>query len=862
MLKTKAMKKIRFLIMLVFGMLTCGYALGQQDPWDIWMNPATDDFATIQRNVEDYYADKDKTAKGSGYKQWKRWEYLQQNRLINGKIINYAAKNFEEYHAYVDMHGSREITTTYGYWDPLGPYHFTDGNGWNGGIGRVNCITFHPSVANTIWVGCPSGGLWRTTNGGTDWTPLTDGMPRIGVSGLAVNYDNTNIMYLLTGDGDGGDVPSIGVLKTTDGGGTWNSTGLTWAPTDFKRGYKILMHPDTPGTLFVVSTEGIHKTTNSGVTWTTVHSSGGNYHDIEFKPGDPTIMYACAGTEFFRSTNTGDTWTAITSGVPTSATRMAIGVSPANSLYVYLFAGPSYVAGTFVGMYRSFDSGVSFGVKSTSPNILGYSSVGGDDNDQTTYDHCIAISRTDEADMIIGAINAWQSFDYGANWTNSSVWDNPPGVNYTHADIHAMEINPLNNWVYCGSDGGFFRSTDFGNNWTDLSNGLAITQSYRIAGYEPSVNLLINGTQDNGSNKWTGGTTMLHVLGADGMDCMIDHTNSNILYNTIQFGDLYKSVNGGASYSYIAPTSGPWVTPLAMKVDDPLWLYGGFSGGIQRSTNGGASWSNRGASGTGYIAVGGSSNPDRVYASAGSSNTIYMSNDAGNTFANVTNNLPSGSITGIAVNPDNSFDVFVTFGGYNAGQKVYHSTNAGTSWTNISGSLPNIPVNCIAYEDNDGVPDNALYIGTDVGIYYRDNDIADWIPFMNGLPATMVFDLEINEASNVITAGTYGRGFWRSELYSDCPVAYFNYQYNDPSNPNYTGFQHYEASDSIRADRIITGGLGTDVTYQAGTKVRLITGFHARAGNKFHAVLGPCSGTAPPTPPPSELTRESQERPE
>jgi photosystem II stability/assembly factor-like uncharacterized protein len=542
---------------------------------------------------------------------------------------------------------------------------------------------------------------------------------------------------------------------------------------------------------------------------------------------------------------------------------MAIGVSPDDATYVYLFAGPSYTNGTFVGMYRSFDSGLNFATKSTTPNILGYSSVGSDSDDQNGYDHCIAISRTNVAFMVTGAINTWKSVDFGASWANTSVWDNPMGVNYTHADIHALEINPLNNYLYCGSDGGFFRSTDFGENWYDYSDGLAITQIYRMAGYESNTNLLINGTQDNGSNKWTGGTTMLHVLGADGMDCMIDNTNTNILYNSIQYGNLYKSTNGGTTYGFIAPLvdAGPWVTPYVMQVDNPLIIYGGY-GDIYKSINGGGSWSNLGYSGTGAMALGGGSNPLRVYASVEGTNTIYMSNDGGATFSLVTNNLPSGDITFIAVDPDYSGAVFVTYGGYNAANKVFESMDAGTTWTNITGTLPNIPVNCIAYQDANYNPMDALYIGTDVGVYYRDDDIGDWVPFMNGLPATMVFDLEIYEASGLITAATYGRGYWQSQLYSSCPSWYTLYQSNDPSNPNYTGFQLYEASDSVHSNRIITGGIGTDVTYQAGTLIRLQQGFHARANNKFKAALGPCSGTEPPVRPPLEKQMERVENPQ
>ena len=842
------MKKIRLLITMVFSILAFGFLQGQQNPWDIWLNPETDDFATIRQNAENYFSTIDTEQRGTGIKQYKRWEYMQQHRLTeDGRVQNYAARNFDEYHQYMASQSSRGVTVTYGYWDALGPSSWTDGNGWNGGLGRINCITFHPSNSSIFWVGSPSGGLWKTTNGGTTWTPLTDGMPRIGLSGMAVNYNNTNVMYLLTGDGDGADVYSIGVLKTIDGGVTWTSTGLTWAVTNFVRGYKLLMHPTNPAILFVVTNIGIFKTTNSGSSWTNVHSSApSNYHDIEFKPGDPTTMYACAGTRFYRSTNTGDTWTQITSGVPSNATRIAIGVTPNNSAYVYLFAGPTYSSGTFVGMYRSFDSGLNFGTKSTTPNILGYSSTGNDDRHQTWYNHAVAISRTSTGTIVTGAINCWKSTDFGENWTLSSMWNDPPGTSYTHADIHALEINPLNNYLYCGSDGGIFRSTNFGDTWTDLSSGLAITQIYRMAGYQPNANLIIDGTQDNGSNKFTVGSQYLHVLGADGMDCMIDHSNSNVFYNSTQFGNLRKSTNGGSTYSFIAPVTdgGPWITPFIMNPSNSQIIYGGWYGGIRKSTNGGSTWTNIGSLGTGAMAHG-VNNTSRIYASVKDSRTIYMSNDAGATFTTITGTLPSGVITFIAVNPDNSAQVYVTYGGYSSANKVFRSLDAGSTWTNITGSLPNIPVNCIAFQDTDGIPGGAIYIGTDVGVYYRDNDIGDWIPFMNGMPAVIVMDLEINYTSNVITAATYGRGYWRSELYSDCPPNYNLSQGNDPSNPNYTGFQHYEASTGVSSTRIITGGIGSDVTYQGGSYVLLSPGFHARAQNKFVARLGPCDGTAP-----------------
>jgi len=839
------MRKHIYIPLMLFLLLGFGRLSGQNSVSDLYLNAATNDFATIQNTMNQYFATADK-GQGSGFKQWKRWEYLAEHRLTSdGKVANWAARNWEEYQNYEQTHAAadtnRQPLVPNGQWYNLGPFGFVWGNGWNGGVGRLNCITFHPYDQNTFWVGAPAGGLWRTSDGGASWTPLTDGMPSIGVSGIAVDYTNTNVMYILSGDGDGGHTQSIGVLKTVDGGNTWQSTGLTYDIISSVRGYKLLMHPSNPQILFVAATDGIHKTTDGGISWTTVKT--GSFQDIEFKPGDPTIIYATYSTLFYRSTDTGNTWTQITSGVPNTATRMAIGVTPAASDYVYLMTGPVPSSGSFKGFYLSTNSGVDFSTRSTTPNILGYASNGSDNKQQTTYDLAVAVSRTNNNNVIIGGINTWSSANWGVSWTITSMWDNSGGIGYTHADIHGLEINPLNNWLYCVSDGGVFRSTDFGSNWTDITAGIANTQFYRIAGIESNANLITGGAQDNGSDKWTGGSTMLHMLGADGMDCMVDYTDANILYNTTQYGDLEKSTNGGASFSAKQPagSSGNWITPFIMDPTNHLIIYGGYSS-VYKSINGGDSWTNMGASGGNAMAIG-TSNNLRVYAASGS--TLYMSANGGSSWANVSSGLPGIGITFLAVDPTNSYSVFVTYGGYTAGQKVYHSTDAGSTWTNISGTLPNIPTNCIAFENTGGVPANAIYIGTDIGIFYRDDNHIDWIPFRNGLPVVPVFDLEINKTSGVLTAGTFGRGLWRSQLYSTCAWGWALTIYNDPSNPNYTGYQFYEGSDNVNSSRIITGGLGTNVTYKGGNYVKLTTGFHAKEHNLFQAKLGPCNTGAP-----------------
>jgi len=832
-------------------LFSCATFAQVDNPYKRWTNPGTNDFNTIRNNVEKYYAGKDK-GRATGYRQFKRWEWFMQSRLTSdGKITNVAARNWEAYYQYQDEMSNKTgdaSMVTNGGWSSMGISGSPNGSAWNPGIGRVNVIAFHPTDENTFWVGTPAGGLWKTTNGGANWTPLTDGMPVIGVSGIAVDYNNTDVMFILSGDGDGFNTKSIGVFKTVNGGLTWLSTGLTWGLMDSIRGYKLQMHPANSNILFIAGSNGIWKTINGGASWThPVYTYG--FYDIEFKPGDPSIMYATSNNKVFRSTDTGDNWTQISvSALVTS--RMAIGVTPANPSYVYLLTGPAISAGLFTGVYCSTNSGASFSLKTDVPNILGRATDGQDDDHQTDYDLAMAVSISDYSSLVTGGINCWRSANEGINFSIISKWDDftgAQGIGYTHADIHDLAINPLNGWLYCCSDGGVFRSTDFGDNWIDLTSNLSNTEWYRIAGVDGNASLLIGGTQDNGSYKWTWGTYLQSILGGDGMDCMIDPTNTNIMYYESQQGGLVRSTDGGNTSTNIRPANvgGPWVTPLVMDHTTTSTIYAGYDT-IMKSTNSGSTWTmllTGSPKGQNALAIG-IANPGRLYAAGGTS--IWRTENAGNNWTNVSAGLPGIWISSIAVNPNYSLEVYITLGGYTAGQKVYYSPDGGANWTNISGSLPNVPANCIAYEFTNNAPAAALYAGTDIGVFYKNLNLSDWIPFQNGLPTVPVSDLEINKISGLITAATFGRGLWRSQLYTSCPALYILTPGNDPGNPNYTGFQYYEATADIESSRSITGGIGTDVTYKAGDIIMLNPGFQVLDGNVFNATIGPCSAAKIP----------------
>lgn len=170
------------------------------------------------------------------------------------------------------------------------------------GIGRINCIAFHPTDVNTFSVRSPAGGIWKTINGGINWTILNNNQAVLGVSDIAVDYTNTNILYIATGDRDGGsmwtlsggqsaDNASIGVLKSIDGGATWSATGLSYTAAEGKKLYCLLIHPTNPQILFASTTDGIYKTTNGGTTWVQKANNLFRCWRLAFKPGNPEVIY-------------------------------------------------------------------------------------------------------------------------------------------------------------------------------------------------------------------------------------------------------------------------------------------------------------------------------------------------------------------------------------------------------------------------------------------------------------------------------------------------------------------------------------------------------------------------------------------
>ncbi len=795
-------------------------------------------FQEIQTEFNRYFETHD-MVRGSSYKQFKRWEYYMEPRTgENGEIQNPYAETWKNYRNYVEARtfDNARTNSTNGSWTFFGSQdHFKGQSGYNGGIGRINVIRFHPTNSNIIYAGAPAGGLWKTTNGGTTWAPLTDGIAFWGVSGIVIHPTSTNTIYILTGDGDGSSSRSAGVWKSTNGGSTWTPTGLNWDYTTTNiGGYKLMMDPSNSNTMYAVTTSGLYKTTDGAVTWSVVKS--GNYRDMEFKPTDSNTLYLCSTSAIHRSTNAGATWTQV--HTVSGANRIALGVSPANGNYVYAVAGPNVGTGSFKGLYRSTNSGVTWTTRSTTPNILGYSASGSDASSQSWYDLAIDVNQTNINQIQVGGINMWRSDNGGTSWTNTSYWiEGSVGYGYTHADIHEVVYNGSN--LYCGSDGGVYRSTNNGTTWTDLSSGLAITEFYRFGGTPMNSNLFVGGAQDNGSNKVEApipDLVMEHIYGADGMEAAIDYTNSNTMYFTTQSGGLRRSTNGGNTSTSIKPTilgSGNWVTPFVLHPTNASTILAGYTD-VGVSTNQGSSWTDltNGAIGGGAcnMVSYAPSNANYIYAVKASS--VWKSTNAGSTWTNITSGLPGSSYTYIAVDPTDPNHIYVTRSGFTANSKVFMSTNGGSTWTNYSGSaLPNVPANCIAYEPGSA---NGVYIGTDAGVYYRDDNQTDWVDFSDGLPFLRVMEMEVNTAAGRLRAATYGRSIWESDLFTSdpCPADLVL------SGP-LSGTDTYAASNTITSTNTISSG--SNITFSAGSLITLNPGFSVVTGASFNAIMNGCN---------------------
>jgi photosystem II stability/assembly factor-like uncharacterized protein len=773
-------------------------------------------------------------------------------------------------HNYLQQQTAAPEAVSYGDWQAIGPFNI------DAGIGRVNRIAFHPTNASIIYAGTPHAGLWKTTNSGGTWTCISNFLPSLGISGIVVDKLNPNIIYVATGDGDantGGFTDSYGyirysqgVFKTTNGGDTWVQMPQFPGLEEIQYvTYNLVVSPINNNLLLAATSKGVFRSTNGGNTW--VRSSlepdvndDTRIWDVAFKPGSEDVAYCAASRSgdgvFLRSEDGGITFNRLPDASYTPSTfnsgaeRVKIAVTPANSSYVYLLAGPGNVnAQTFKGVWRSTNSGQNFTRRANSPDILGYSDVINDFDDQNRYDLALA-AHPDNAELIVtGGLVAWRSTNGGATYSEIvDYFEDIDNSNYIHADIHDLQYNPLNNRLWVATDGGVASSTDNGSNWTRHFS-MNITDFYH---YKPSNQdgLRWGGTQDNGTVMQVSGNSYYKFDGGDGYDVMTDKAPAG--NNDDDYWVVNKELwtDGIGDIEITPPMSDNYFPNLDMCPNDEDIIYAGYDR-LWVSLNRGDDWVNvpviapgiaTHASGNWCVATC-PGNPSRMYCAGddGFFNKGFFRIAGANTATPEAVFRVSGidgsgqKITDIAVNENNSNIVWLTLGGFADGKKVYRSSDAGETWSNQSSNLPNLPVNCILLDGNN------VYIGTDIGVYYKNfGTDTSWTPFYNGLPRVPVTQLhKIFLLSNpYIEASTFGRGLWRTEAFGSCLSSI-------TVTSNLQGQQFYQAGTSLSSTSVVSGGAGTNVFFQSGNSVTLTPGFHAESGNNFRAFTAPCNSGLP-----------------
>ncbi|MCK5080167.1 MAG: hypothetical protein KAR09_09490, partial [Bacteroidales bacterium] len=456
-----------------------------------------------------YYVENGVRKKAGGWKQFRRWEWYWENRIdpVTGEFPTLSAAEIYE------QLGGAATRSSDGNWSSFGPN--SSGGGYSG-IGRLNCVVEQP-ITGDLYAGSPSGGLWKSTNGGSSWTVLTDNNAVLGVSSIVVvPTGGDDIIYIGTGDRDGGsmwtlsggqsnDNNSVGVLKSIDDGNSWLPTGLTYSTSQKETINRLIIDPNNSDIIYAATSDGIYKTTDGGVTWP-IQISGSNFIDLEMHPTNNLILYASTqdywnSPVIYKTSDGGSSWSSVATYASTDY-RVEIGVTPANTSIVYGIVAQQ--DGGLSSIQKSTNTGTSFSqvFSGSTTNMLGWYCLGTDAGGQGGYDLCIAVDPGNANTVYIGGVNTWKSTNGGSAWTNNNMWTssgtyNSCGSPVAHADKHDLVF--FGSTLYECNDGGLYTTTNGGSSWSDISNGMVISQLYRLSVAQTTPDEVMTGLQDNGS---------------------------------------------------------------------------------------------------------------------------------------------------------------------------------------------------------------------------------------------------------------------------------------------------------------------------------------------------------------------------
>ncbi len=635
-------------------------------------------------------------------------------------------------------------------WHPLGPLkkdsiskNEYDGNG------RINVIKYSPENPQILYVGSASGGIWKSTNSGNTWELLEmTAFMSIAISDIEISPLKPNIIYASTGDfpNQVGHGFSIGIIKSTDAGKSWRALNNNILLSDSLFINEMVIDPIDPNFLTAATSQGIIRTTDGGESWTKLWGDKTtNVRDLELQPSNPFKIYASTfswsgKTEIIYSEDDGKNWQSLKEFDNICRTELAVTHANPNLLYI-LSANNYNLSGENLEIYNDLTH------EFTKLNLL--------DNEQKNivlrqghYNLLLEVNPKDENEIFAGGVYLYHTINQGKKWNK---------IKNIHSDQHDLLFSP-NGYRYSANDGGIYKYKKNILPWTDINNGLNITQFYRLSTHPINPNVTYSGSQDNGmkiflNNNWE----QLHT--ADGMESAIDVGNSNIVYTSTQKGDVYRSDFNGyypfENISYnISNQERPWLTEFATHPT----LGGNISLGFKdlyHSTNYGKTWIqitnfNEKLEEVSFISA---LLIDTSMTYFGNKKYLFSFNQSTktiDTLAEVENKITS--IT------KHSRELYFSLGGYNKIKKVFKIED--NTITNITANLPNISVHCLKYITDKGI----LIAGTDIGVFSYDGK--SWTKFGIGLPNVVVTDIAYNPNFNHINISTFGNGLWSLELSS------------------------------------------------------------------------------------------------
>ncbi len=627
--------------------------------------------------------------------------------------------------------------------------------------GRTRSIVVHPQQTNTWWAGAVGGGVWKTNNRGSSWNCLTDSLPTLSVTTIAICKNHPDTLYFGTGEGfyNSDAIVGDGIFRTNDGGQHWEQLSATVSNTDFRYVNRIVVHPDNPDTVFAATNEGVYKSVDGGASWNEVFNNGYRVQQIIANPQNFHSLFIAVNSKgIYKSNDLGTTWNKVSEEI-TSHYRIEMAISETDTNYVYASAvnGDSGLRGFF----QSTDGGQNWTDLGNSTNWLG---------GQGWYDNTLLVSPLNPQIIFVGGIDLHRinASSQPISVTAISHWYGGNGLPYVHADQHAIVAITTSDTSFAliaGNDGGVFLSEDKGQTWISKDNGYNVTQFYD-ADKNPFSKQYVAGAQDNGSNlspknpdktsSWD------EPVGGDGFDCAWDKNDYDILYATLYDSRVYRSADGGDHFGPATnglPESNVFHTPLAMDPHNSNKLFTiSETDKVYFTTDQAHNWQGVDCDldGRRWVKITVSEADSNIVWAASTNSHINVSSDAGHTFRLVTTpgGAPTAYLTGLATSPFDSATALAMFGVYGYG-KIFRTHDLGANWEDITHNLPEVPVHCALIMPYDSTE---IWVGTDIGLFISKDNGQHWDYSNQNLPAVSIRRLKI--VGKEIVAATHGRGVW------------------------------------------------------------------------------------------------------